>query len=841
MTGTTYHESLLGAIDSGAGPYRSNNPSIQSQGVDPGDHLVTVRLASAATTPINHRDSYGRLDRFPANKAGDFYLRSRDGRLVPLRVQRSDRLRSSSPMIIEIIRWMYSGTINSDPWQDHHGTQSSPDYFPVFVKWLPGSLAILLLLCFPTDLEGEFRNGGYYDPVRYRDWLYDKFARNSYENEAASLPASQAKHEETAPLVENEEGDYDLPEYPKGSRQYSRANLDVVSLSSKNMAAHVLDIRRELGPKSLCFLMHDGIGGYTYRTMTVHDYMQETKAEAEPEYVFLSYTRKQFCVATSADLDTWAISEEERRKLKLLSPDDRNKLGRYGIEAAQKAKVPAFWLDFECLRPDSAAGETSDSMSDVYRICDIVRTCKSMFIVRGPPLRNGTKLDPPNPISKAGWLRQWGERLWTVPEALLCPNDVIDIYTDSPDGPQLPEPASKRRLAARAWEDADNLRQLIDHYESTIHLTPLELVSIALEGLQWRKTDMKTPGDTSYALMGLLRRRPTVDKNDGDFEAFARLSLANDSDMLLERLLCMQTSSPQAPWHEIKDAWGAKLWDIEPHCQIAGIVDNRTVTLDGAFGATICWNKLPHVAFYKRRTVGRMVAKILLRAIPAYFILGIAMLIGGVVMSGGAALGSSYSDRYDQDQTSPSTNALLDTGAVITALAGILGLIAPSWLLALYRGKFQSTQAWFIGVTGIPDLGYAEECLFGVNCGRLQWSTSGSLLSRHERRNGERRALPPGAVSSEPSSLKIFTLIDTFSLTATSFWAEQPPSVVMICGREGGMQRAVLCSYDWKTQTFCREAVLRMKTLVLERMSRVDRFRFCLSRYGRETNPNNRG
>lgn len=44
------------------------------------------------------------------------------------------------------------------------------------------------------------------------------------------------------------------------------------------------------------------------------------------------------------------------------------------------------------------------------------------------------------------------------------------------------------------------------------------------------------------------------------------------------------------------------------------------------------------------------------------------------------------------------------------------------------------------------------------------------------------------------------------------------------------MQRAVLCSYDCETYKYCRETVLRMKTRVLERMFRADRFRFAFKR-----------
>jgi hypothetical protein len=63
------------------------------------------------------------------------------------------------------------------------------------------------------------------------------------------------------------------------------------------------------------------------------------------------------------------------------------------------------------------------------------------------------------------------------------------------------------------------------------------------------------------------------------------------------------------------------------------------------------------------------------------------------------------------------------------------------------------------------------------------------------------------------------------------FEAERPPVVALLCGSEGGMQRALMCSYDWSTQTLYRETVLRMETRVLEKMSRVGRVKFGLRRY----------
>lgn len=72
---------------------------------------------------------------------------------------------------------------------------------------------------------------------------------------------------------------------------------------------------------------------------------------------------------------------------------------------------------------------------------------------------------------------------------------------------------------------------------------------------------MYLPGDMSYALMGLLRRRPMVDRTDSEFQALARLSLANDSDLLLERLICVLPKTLDKNWIKAEDAWDVNLWD----------------------------------------------------------------------------------------------------------------------------------------------------------------------------------------------------------------------------------------------------------------------------------------
>ena len=67
-------------------------------------------------------------------------------------------------------------------------------------------------------------------------------------------------------------------------------------------------------------------------------------------------------------------------------------------------------------------------------------------------------------------------------------------------------------------------------------------------------------------------------------------------------------------------------------------------------------------------------------------------------------------------------------------------------------------------------------------------------------------------------------------MTVTLFEAVRPPVAVVLCGEEGGMQRALLCSEDWTTGTLYRETVLRMETRVWDKTDTLARVRLGLKR-----------
>lgn len=555
---------------------------------------------------------------------------------------------------------------------------------------------------------------------------------------------------------------------------------------------------RILRPRYLCFLEHpdDTSALHGVKTVLVETWLAEHGDETEINYLFLSYTGLQFDKSSAGDMDA---------------------LREIGEIATRNAGLQAYWIDLDCM-PDKMELE-----DDVHRISDVVRGAHALAIAVGP-LAGDVEQDG----STHQYLKIWGERMWTWPEVLLAPlGSEILVYTRGLDSDN-PLRIDKRNFAALAWDDAPVARQLIDHYEGTLGLSRLELVILGLQCLKHRigGTQKYCDGDLSYALMGLLRQRPKVDKSDSAFQAFARLSLANDSDMLLERLICILPKDRQGDWSAMDDSWSVNLWDIYPSCQIAGIGNDDTVLIDGAFGATIRWDSFAKVAVTTKETWTRLISRIFVRGVPAWFFSGVLFLSLG---KGG---GSS----------------LVAVGAIFLTLALVTIFLSPILVTHIYSGKLWSTQPWLFGFEGHLDLETIETKIFGFPQDRLSWSTFGSPLSRHEENCGECegrdpvasdqkvRDLTKKAVSSnEYPEPKVFTLVDTNTMTVTMFEAVRPPSVALLCGSEGGMQRAVLCSYDWTSQTLYRESVLRMETRVLEKMSRVGKLRLGLKRTARDT------
>ena len=579
----------------------------------------------------------------------------------------------------------------------------------------------------------------------YKDWQYAYDARNKSEN----TPPEGETHTST---------------------QFT-ANKGSISQSLVGNSKRVSE------PQYLCLAAN-------MERIRVQDWREKYGTSAKLDYVFVSYTSRQFNTT-----------------------EDWKYLCEVGRHAAQNAGVEAFWVGCSCL------GSKNELEQNVWRICDVVRGAFSMVVAVTGALSPQDLQGLPD-----DQLRDWGSGVWTLPELLLSPeHDNIVFYTNRGLDSCV---QYHRRNLARIWDDSDLVGQLIDHYEGSVILSPLELMTIAFHCLHNRHTTEYLPGDLSYALMGLLRQRPQVCSTDSAFQAFARLSLANDSNMLLERLVCFLPHSPYDSWHSLHDHWNASLWDIYPKTQVCGIGESDTVILDGARAADIRWKSFSHVILRHNDTKKRILARTSLSLAGPFLVLSILIF---------AFMAQFHAAKY---------------GAIPLLLIAPIILLSPYLVKTLYLGKVWSAEPWFFGIEGYMSLPEIERCLFGADLGRLSWSATGSSLSRHKVENsqdfenycqGQDPSTYPDinariekARESTDSEEKIFTLVDTSTMTVTLFSAVKPPVAVLICGEEGGMQRALLCSYEWTNNTFYRETVLRMETRVFWKMSPIARVRLGL-------------
>jgi hypothetical protein len=533
-------------------------------------------------------------------------------------------------------------------------------------------------------------------------------------------------------------------DYPK----YARNQLDAQPLASTHVTYREQGFdfagehARQLKPRRLVVLRGD------------EWFIEE---DSSLPYVVISYTRDHF------------VPE---------NPRSCQGLYRVAEKVTSDAGLRAYWLDHHCITQERCAERTDD----IHRICDVIRGARQIAVAV-PNLNLAT-------------LAQWGNRMWTLSEALLSRNDLIKFC--AVDGTYVE--MDRISLANDVWENDQAGRLLAEHFSKNLTLSRLELVSLGIQALSARKTQaLYADADLAYALMGLLNHRPRANPYDNLFQALARLSLANDSDRIVERMMCMlpDTEADDRRSNKkfvLKDKLGANLWDIEPLCQVAGVCEGSAVILDGCRGATIVWKEIPRIAYVTRKSMKRT-------------IMTAAMRSGGVIPLTGIGLLVANQEAL---------------GAVILILGLLLLLSSPWSINMLYGGKVWGAEPWLIGFEGVLPIRELETLMFGNASGRISYAPSSSAIAhKHER---ERLGKEPDWVRGRgpielpvPPGQRLFTLVDTGSLTVSLFTAEKPPSMALIAGREGGMLRVVLCHYERSTATLQKETVLRMETPMMNK------------------------
>lgn len=273
----------------------------------------------------------------------------------------------------------------------------------------------------------------------------------------------------------------------------------------------------------------------------------------------------------------------------------------------------------------------------------------------------------------------FGSRLWCLPEILLARDHKVSICTpdlQNKDAVDEIEVVDIMEFTHRAWartltpsneiiRDGNDeiFRLLAEHFTGSLTLSRLELIQVALQALKSRQYTEFQRGDIAYALMTLLAKRPRMDPTDTEEQALARLSLANDSDRIVERMACMDSvrMKGKPAWFNLEDDLGSNMWDIEPICQVAGVCHDGSLILDGAHAISIRWKDIPRICFVGSQSWKKIGANIALCSAPFWFIAGIASVSAGQRTTG--------------------------LGAFFLVLSIALMLSAPLFVRAVYGGK----------------------------------------------------------------------------------------------------------------------------------------------------------
>ena len=306
--------------------------------------------------------------------------------------------------------------------------------------------------------------------------------------------------------------------------------------------------------------------------------------QTERPYIFISYTTNQSQRAKDASGRFIRLTQGASQRLK-----ERAEM------VTEQNRLDAYWIDF--LRTP----HQPEATDDVHRFCDVVRGCGQVCVLlaEDKDMRDS--------------LATFGRRLWCLPECLLAPRHTVYFQ-----GGGKSEMISIMQLPRRAWTCSyindggvlvegkgkeEEFRLLAEHFSGLLTLSRLELFSVALSAMRALDFFPFQNGDIEDVLMSLLRKRPFMDPTDSEQQAMARLCLLNDSDRIIERIICLLPSGDDyfTGWFSTNDFFGASLWDIELLCHVVGICNDEAIIIDGCHGISICWESIPRIQFRTRK------------------------------------------------------------------------------------------------------------------------------------------------------------------------------------------------------------------------------------------------
>lgn len=546
--------------------------------------------------------------------------------------------------------------------------------------------------------------------------------------------------------------------------------------------------------------------------------------------------------------------------------DSETKVERMARQITREKGYRAYWLDRQCIHNQ----DSLEKDYDVYTMCDIVRGSGLVAIL----------LDKDTNEARLGW----GSRLWTLPEGLLAPgNSVVWCHETTPGVLQHDE-VHKVEMTSSFWGEPDDddgnnfnnvngtmgkyeggspIRILTEHYSSLLTLSRLELFPLIVSALAAKGWTNKTPShsDLGYAVMGFLHYRLERNEDDTLFQSLARLSLSNDSDRIIERMISIlpqtqaqaqaQVQRPRlalpttTTYHAVVDGgedvlddsdlfrsltradqFGTGMHDITPLCDVVGVAhEDDTVIIDNCKAIHIRWKDFPRPQVRRHHGTRKMLAGIFVAAGFWLLVWAANTAINWIPFWAGYA-GKGV-------ETTPI--AWMAGGFLLVIV--VLSAAAPFSVRRLFGGQVEKSSPSLVAFEGVMPIAQVERIIFGNANDRLTYAPSATPLcalpgARHPR---ERKGKEPPWIQN-PESLgghvppghRLFTLVDTGALTVSILLAERPPTVALLCGREGGMVRAVLCSWRFENDCLYKETVVRMPSTVYESATAKDWLKLCL-------------
>ena len=171
-------------------------------------------------------------------------------------------------------------------------------------------------------------------------------------------------------------------------------------------------------------------------------------------------------------------------------------------------------------------------------------------------------------------------------------------------------------------------------------------------------------------------------------------------------------------------------------------------------------------------------------------------------------------------------------------IAILLAALGPSSVRRLYGGQVLQSTSELVGFEGVMPIAELERLVFGNNNSRLSYEASATRFSKDWRDPDLRVGCEPDICINEealrkfeaklPPGHKVFTLVDTGELSVCIFSAERPPTVALLTGSEGGMLRAMLCSWRFSNDCLYKETVVRMPSNVWDSATTKGWLKICL-------------